>query len=65
VGILSGIDERISHDEVFVRVGIKYHWFLMLQDIVGLSVSEELASAQGEAKVNIRHNFLFIYHNWC
>lgn len=57
------IDERVAHDEIFVRIGIEYHGFLSLQGVIWLPVPKKLASAYGEAKVYVWHNLLFIYHN--
>lgn len=52
-----GIDERISHDEMLVRVVAEHYRLILCQGELGVTVPEELAAGGGETEIDIWHFF--------
>jgi hypothetical protein len=48
-----GINERISHDEMLVRVVAEHYRLILCQGELGIAVPEKLAAEGGETEIDI------------
>ena len=48
-----GINERISHDEMLVRVVAEHYRLILCQGELGIAVPEKLAAGGGETEIDI------------